>query len=103
QTLARRLTLWDEIRIDTEFAQGACRLLADRRDLDPGERAGIQAVLLELLAHRADRVDRGEGHPLVASGDQALDGTLHLLRGTRRLDGDRGDLFGHRAVRLQPL
>ena len=32
-------------------------LLADRGDLDPGEGAGVEPVLLELLPHRLDRVD----------------------------------------------
>jgi hypothetical protein len=30
-------------------------LVADRGDLQAGERAGVEAVLLELLAHRSTR------------------------------------------------
>ena len=78
-------------------------LLADRGDLDPGERPRVQAVLLELLPDRADRVDRGEGDPLVAAGDQALDRTVHLLRRAGRLDRDRGHLLGHGALLAQLL
>ncbi len=74
-------------------------LLADRGHLDAGEGAGVQAVLLELLADGLDRVARGERDPLVAAGHQALDRPLHLLRGARRLDRDGRHLLGHRAVR----
>ena len=78
-------------------------LLADRGDLDPGEGPRVQAVLLELLPDRADRVHRGERDPLVPAGDQALDRPLHLLRGARRLDRDGRHLLRHRAVGAQPL
>ena len=77
-------------------------LLADGGDLQAGERTGVQAVLLELLAHRADGVDRGERDPLVAALDQAAHGLVHLLRVARRLDRDRRHLLGHRAVAAQP-
>ena len=76
-------------------------LVADGGDLEAGEGAGVEAVLLELLAHGLDRVDRGEGDPLVAALDQAADGLVHLQRVARRLDGDRGDLLGHGAVAAQ--
>ena len=77
-------------------------LLADRGDLEAGEGARVEAVLLELLAHRLHRVDRGEGDPLVAALDQAADGLVHLLRVARRLDRDRRHLLGHGAVAAQP-
>ena len=76
-------------------------LVADRGDLEAGEGAGVEAVLLELLAHRLDRVDRGEGDPLVAALDEAADGLVHLLRVARRLDRDRRHLVGHGAVAAQ--
>ena len=77
-------------------------LVADGGDLEAGEGAGVEAVLLELLAHRLDRVDRGEGDPLVAALDQAADGLVHLQRVARRLDRDGRHLLGHRAVAAQP-
>ena len=73
-------------------------LVTDGGDLEPGERASVEAVLLELLPHGLDRVDRGEGDPLVAALDEAADGLVHLQRVARRLDRDRRDLLGHGAV-----
>ena len=70
-------------------------LVADGGDLEAGEGAGVEAVLLELLADGLDRVDRGEGDPLVAALDQAADGLVHLQRVARRLDRDGRDLLGY--------
>ena len=75
---------------------------ADGRDLEPGERAGVEAELVELLADGAHGVDRGEADPLVAAGDHALDGPLELLRRARRLDRDRRHDGGVGAVVLEP-
>ncbi len=94
----RLLARGDQVRLDAEVDQRAGGLFADRGDLDPGEGAGVEPVLLELLPDRLDRVHAGEGDPLVPAGDQALDRALHLLGRTRRLDGDRRDLVRHRAV-----
>ena len=77
-------------------------LVADGRDLQAGEGAGVEAVLLELLAHGAHGVDRGERDPLVAALDQPADGLVHLLGVARRLDGDRRHLLGHGAEAAQP-
>ena len=74
---------------------------ADRGDLEAGERAGVEAELVELLADGAHGVDRGEPDPLVAAGDHALDGPLELLRRARRLDRDRRDDRGGGAVRAR--
>ena len=78
-----------EVGLDAPLAQRGAVTPADGGDLEPGERAGVQAELVELLADGAHGVDRGEADPLVAAGHQALDGALHLLRRARRLDGDR--------------
>ena len=72
--------------------------LADGGDLEARERARVEPVLVELLAHRLDRVDRRERDPLVATLDQTADRLVHLLRVARRLDRDRRHLLGHRAV-----
>ncbi len=75
---------------------------ADGGDLEPGERPGVEAELLELLPDRPDGVHRGEPDPLVAAGDQALDRLLDLVRRARRLDRDRRDDLGGRAVLDEP-
>src|SRR5699024_4704505 len=77
-----------------EATPGLTGGLPDHRDLDPGEGAGVQTVGLQPFTDGFDGVDRGEGHPLVAAGDQATDGPFHLLRGARRLHGDGGYLLG---------
>ena len=76
-------------------------LVTDRGDLQAGEGAGVEAVLLELLAHRLDGVDRGERDPLVAALDQAADGLVHLQRVARRLDRDGRHLLRDGAVAAQ--
>ncbi len=90
-----------QVRLHTELHQRGRGLLADRGDLDAREGARVEPVLLELLADGLDGVDRGEGDPLVAARHQALDRALHLLRGARRLHGDRRHLVRHRAVGTQ--
>ena len=81
-----------EVGLDAECLQRVGGLLTHRRHLDAGERARVEAVLLELLAHGAHRVDRRERDPLIATGHQPADGALHLLRSARRLDRDRRHL-----------
>ena len=77
-------------------------LVADGGDLQAGERARVEAVLVELLADRLHRVDRGERDPLVAALDQPADRLVHLLRVARRLHRDGRHLLGHRAEAAQP-
>ena len=89
-----------QVGLDAPVAQRGRGHPADGGDLEPGEGPGVQAELLELLADRPHGVDRGEPDPLVAAGDQALDGLLHLVRGARRLDRDgRHDLGRRRRAR----
>src|ERR1700759_5610451 len=70
QALTGLLALRDQVRRDAKVLQRGRGLVPDRGHLDPVERPGVQAVLFELLPDRPDRVDRGEGHPLVAAGHQ---------------------------------
>ena len=97
--LARR----HQVGPQTPVGDGLRGLVADRGDLEAGEGAGVEAVLLELLAHGLDGVDGGEGDPLVAALDQAAHGLVHLERVAGRLDRDGRHLLGHRAVAAQPL
>ena len=97
--LARR----HQVGAQTPVGDGLRGLVADGRDLEAGEGAGVEAVLLELLAHGLDRVDGGEGDPLVAALDQAAHGLVHLQRVAGRLDRDGRHLLGDRAVAAQPL
>src|SRR6201992_750527 len=96
-------TLGHQVRRDAEVLERGRRLVSDRGHLDPGERPGVQAVLLELLPDGPDRVDRGERDPLVAAGDQAADSPVHLLRRPGRLHRDRGHFLGHGALLAQLL
>ena len=102
QPVRRHLTGRHEVGHDAPLAQGRGGDPTDRGDLQAGEGAGVETELLELLPHRLHGVDRGEADPLVAAGDQALDRALHLLGRARRLDRDRRDDLGGRAVRLEP-
>src|SRR5207342_561783 len=77
-------------------------LVTDGRDLEAGERPRVEAVLLELLADRLHRVDRGERDPLVATFDQTADGLVHLERVPGRLDRDGRYLLRDRTVAAQP-
>ncbi len=58
-------------------------LLADRGDLEAGEGTSVEAVLLELLAHGAHRVDRGERDPLVAGPRPGRARALSICSGLR--------------------
>ena len=78
----------DQVRAEPPAQQRLGGLVADGGYLEPGERAGVQAVVVELLPHRPDGVDGGERDPLVAAFDQAADGLVHLLRVPRRLHRD---------------
>ncbi len=103
QALTGLLAGGNEVRADTEGAQGVRSRLADRGHLDAGERPRVQAALLDLLLDGLDRVDRGEGHPLVASRHQAGDRAFHGCGRPRRLHRDRGHLQWTRAVRAQQI
>src|SRR5690606_19586494 len=76
-------------------------LVAHGRDLEPAEGAGVQTVLVELLAHGLDRVDTRERNPFVAPLDESTDRLVHLLRIAWRFDRDRGHFLRHRAVASQ--
>ena len=86
------IALGHQVGLDTELHQRVGGVLTHGRYLQAGEGAGIEAVLLELLAHRAYGVDARETDPLEATGDQAVHRAVHLLRGARGLDRDRRDL-----------
>ena len=103
QTGGRLLRARHEVGVDAPLAQRGRGDAADRRDLEPGEGTGVEPELLEALPHGAHGVDRREADPLVASGDETLDGLLHLLRGARRLDGDGRHDVGGRAVAREPV
>ena len=92
-----------QVGLDAVAGDGGGGHLTDAGDLDAGERAGVQAVLLDPLADGLPRVDRGEHDPLVAALDQALDRPLHLGRRARRLDGDGRHLDRYGTVRAQLL
>ena len=68
QAGGRLLAAGHQVGLDAPREQVRSGLLADGRHLDAGERAGVQAVLLEPLADGLDGVARGERDPLVASG-----------------------------------
>src|SRR5436190_683601 len=87
---------------DVNTAASNCPPLIASRMWAAGGAARVEPELLELLAHRLHGVDRGEADPLVATGDQALDRALHLLRRPGRLDRDRRDDLGGGAVGLEP-
>ena len=77
-----------------QVAMASAVLLADGGDLQARERAGVEPVLLELLADGLHGVDARERHPLVAALDEAADGLVDLLRVARRLDRDGRHLLG---------
>ena len=103
QCLGRGLADGHEVRLHAEGDQRLGGVGADRGDLEAGEGPGVQAVLLELLAHSADGVDAREADPLVASRNQTVHGPVHLLRRARRLDADGGHLNRDRAEAHQPI
>ena len=91
-----------QVGLDSPVPQRRRGDAADRGHLEPGERAGVQPEVLELLPDRPHGVDRGEPDPLVAAGDQSLDRFLHLVRGARRLHRDRRHHLRDGAVLGQP-
>src|SRR6478736_8004133 len=99
----RLLARGDEVGVDAPLTEGGRSDATDGGDLEAGEGAGVEAELLEALPHGAHGVDRGEADPLVAAGDEALDGLLHLLRRARRLDRDGGHDVRGRAVAGEAL
>src|SRR3546814_12580397 len=72
QTRGRLLTRGDQVGAQTPGRDRGCGLVTDGSDLETGEGTCVEAVLLEILADRLERVDRGERDPLIASLDPEI-------------------------------